>query len=140
MTFDKPKVFIIDDDPGVVFLHEIIIKESHLTAHPECFIDARKALDYIFTMDVNSSRLLIFLDINMPKMSGWDFLELLTNKIKKADIKVVMVTSSLSKVDREKSEKFPLVIDFWEKPINETQSLKLQEKLESWLLPADKRS
>lgn len=133
MTSIEPKVFIIDDDPGVIFLHEIIVKESKLSDHPLCFSDANIALDYILTIDEDVSRLLIFLDINMPKMTGWDFLELLIEKVQNADIKVVMVTSSLSKSDKEKSSVFPLVIDFWEKPINEIQSLQLHEKLEDWL-------
>ncbi|WP_373522539.1 response regulator [Aquiflexum sp.] len=128
-----PKIFIIDDDPGVIFLHEIILKESKLTDHPECFSDAREALGYIFNIDEDCSKLLIFLDINMPKMSGWDFLEVLKKKIHKADIKVIMVTSSLSKEDKEKSNEFPSVIDFWEKPINEIQSIKLQKRLKDWL-------
>jgi CheY-like chemotaxis protein len=129
----QPKVFIIDDDPGVIFLHEIIIRESKLNLTPESFNDARKALDYIITLDKIDSRLLLFLDINMPKMSGWDFLDALMEKVKIADIKVVMVTSSLSKSDRDKSSNYPSVIDFWEKPISELQSLLLQERLVDWL-------
>lgn len=133
MAFVEPKIFIIDDDLGVIFLHEIILKESRLTDHPVCFSDARIALEYILSADFAYSKLLIFLDINMPKMSGWDFLEVLKKKMLKADIKVIMVTSSLSKEDREKSKEFPMVFDFWEKPINETLSIKLQKRLGDWL-------
>jgi CheY-like chemotaxis protein len=130
----QPKVFIIDDDPGVIFLHEIIVKESKLNLTPESFKDAREALEYLISLDKPESRLLLFLDINMPKMSGWEFLDALIEKVKIADIKVVMVTSSLSKSDRDKSSKYPIVIDFWEKPMNITQSLQLQEKLGGWLV------
>lgn len=130
----QAKVFIIDDDPGVVFLHEIIVKESKLTSNPESFNDARKALDNIKSLDKIGSKLLIFLDINMPKMSGWDFLDALIETIKHSDIKVVMVTSSLSKIDREKTSEYPFVIDFWEKPMEESQSILLKEKLGDWLV------
>lgn len=130
----QPKVFIIDDDPGVIFLHEIIVKESKLNLTPESFKDAREALEYLISLDKPESRLLLFLDINMPKMSGWEFLDALIEKVKIADIKVVMVTSSLSKSDRDKSSKYPIVIDFWEKPMNIPQSLQLQEKLGGWLI------
>lgn len=129
----KPKVFIIDDDPGVLFLHEIIVKESKLNLNPKSFNDARKALDYIVSLDEIGLKFLIFLDINMPKMSGWDFLDALTVSIRLSDIKVVMVTSSLSKVDREKTSDYPFVIDFWEKPMEESQSLVLQDRLGDWL-------
>lgn len=133
MISNEAKILIIDDDPGVIFLHEIIIKESKLSNHPLCFSDAKKAIEYIITTGESSSKLLIFLDINMPKMSGWDFLDILDKNEQKADIKVVMVTSSLSKIDKEKAKEFPLVIDFWEKPINEIQSKKLKKRLGNWL-------
>ncbi|MDO9552956.1 response regulator [Rhodonellum sp.] len=128
----KPIVYIIDDDPGVVFLHEIIIQETKLTDHPESYTDAKKALDSILLNDRTDLKLLIFLDINMPKMNGWEFLNELNLKIKKADIKVVMVTSSLSRIDREKCKKYPIVIDFWEKPISEDQAILLQERYSDW--------
>jgi CheY-like chemotaxis protein len=130
----QPKVLIIDDDPGVIFLHEIIVKESKLNLTPESFKDAREALEYIIFLDNAESRLLLFLDINMPKMNGWEFLDALIEKVKIADIKVVMVTSSLSKSDRDKSSNYHVVIDFWEKPMNISQSLLLQERLSDWLL------
>ena len=134
MTPIQTKVLIIDDDPGVLFLHEIIVKESKLSLTPECYNDAQKALKYIKSIDESGSKLLIFLDINMPKMSGWSFLDALVNTIEFMDIKVVMVTSSLSKIDREKTSDYPFVIDFWEKPMDETQTQLLHERLSDWIV------
>lgn len=128
-----PKVLIIDDDPGVLFLHKIIVREGNLSSNPKTFNDAKTALDFIFQLDTDTSRILIFLDINMPKMNGWEFLELLIAKIQQADIKVVMVTSSLSKIEREKSKEYEVIIDFWEKPMEEPQVSLLKEKLGTWL-------
>ncbi|MGM0946801.1 MAG: response regulator [Bacteroidota bacterium] len=133
MKNSSPKVLIIDDDPGVLFLHEIIVKEGELHPDPKTFYDAEKALNFIFSQDLEQNKMLIFLDINMPSMSGWEFLEKLGASIQYAEIKVVMVTSSLDKSDREKSTEYELIIDFWEKPMDENQVSDLIQKLGSWL-------
>ena len=134
MTQGKPEIYIIDDDPGVLFLHRIIVEELDLGSSPRTFPDAGEALESITLLDTSTTRILIFLDINMPKMDGWEFLVSLEKNIRHADIKVVMVTSSLSKIERERSREFEAVIDFWEKPMEDTQVSALKEKLGDWLL------
>lgn len=133
MTINTPQVLIIDDDPGVLFLHQIIVIEGELNSYPYTFLDAEKALEHIIPIDESTTKILIFLDINMPRINGWEFLEILLEKIKHADIKVVMVTSSLSKSEREKSKEYEYVIDFWEKPMDEEQVCLLKQKLGKWL-------
>ncbi len=133
MVESTARTLIIDDDPGVVFLHKIIVRESNLCSNPKTFLDATDALDFIISLDTTSNRFLIFLDINMPKLNGWEFLKLLIEKVKHADIKVIMVTSSLSKSEREKSKEFEVVIDFWEKPMDEAHVSVLMKKLSDWL-------
>lgn len=139
MTYGKPEIFIIDDDPGVLFLHKIIVEEEDLSSNPRAFPDAGDALESILSLDTSNSRILIFLDINMPKMDGWEFLVLLDNKIRYADIKVVMVTSSLCSTERDRAKEFEVVIDFWEKPMEEAHVSVLKEKLGDWLLDSGSR-
>lgn len=133
MNAGTPKILIVDDDPGVLFLHKIIVREGNLSKNPIIFSEADKALEFIIPIDLAITKILVFLDINMPKTNGWDFLNLLVEKVKNADIKVVMVTSSLSTEEREKSKEYSHVIDYWEKPMDENQVSVLKEKLRVWL-------
>ncbi len=125
----KRRVLIIDDDPGVLFLHELMVVESGLDEDPELFSMANEALDFIILKACPEQFFLLFLDINMPKMNGWDFLDQLLNNPAANRIKVVMVTSSLSFADRERARVYEkLVIDFWEKPISEVECKQLLVK------------
>ncbi len=133
MKIEKPHILIIDDDIGVLFLHDIILTESRLIASPLSFSNAESGLEYLKSQDYPGNRALIFLDINMPKMNGWQFLDHLEKEIKHVDVKVVMVTSSLSKAEKEKSKEYCRVIDFWEKPMEEVQVHDLVDRLGDWL-------
>lgn len=133
MIDNAAKIYIIDDDPGVLFLHKIMVREGKLSDSPSAYSDAGDAFESILPLDEQNTRILVFLDINMPRIDGWDFLRMLEENVKHADIKVVMVTSSLSLADREKSREFEAVIDFWEKPLDEEQVAGLKEELGDWL-------
>ena len=134
MKAKSPRVYIIDDDQVVILLHKMQVVRQRLVENIEVFVDARKALESIFSIGCEDQKILIFLDINMPEMNGWEFLSLLQKQTNALEIKVIIVTSSLSKSDRKKSAEFKMVIDFWEKPMVADQLLKLREKLGDWLL------
>ena len=88
------------------------VVRQRLVENIEVFVDARKALESIFSIGCEDQKILIFLDINMPEMNGWEFLSLLQKQTNALEIKVIIVTSSLSKSDRKKSAEFKMVIDF----------------------------
>jgi len=69
---------------------------------------------------------LIFLDINMPIMNGWEFLELLTGRGANKTPKIYMLTSSISPDDIKKSEDHPMVTNYITKPLSlaKLQSIK----------------
>ncbi len=70
---------------------------------------------------------LIFLDLNMPEINGWNFLDVL--KERNDPTQVVIVTSSTSNIDKEKAQNYTQVVDFLIKPLNKNTILSLKNKL-----------
>lgn len=106
-------ILLIDDDP----LNNLINRKLIARFLPEVEVtedvDAREALDRIkndFTPD------LILLDINMPGMNGWDFLDHFQKMGK--EITVYILTSSIDSADYRKAESYKQVKKYIEKPLN----------------------
>ena len=106
-------IFLIDDDALVNFLNQEIIKDSHPDKKVRSFESATEALEVIKEMlNTSDSKLpqLILLDINMPVMDGWEFLDIFDqlpeNKTK--DCKIIMHTSSIDPRDIEKAKTYNL--------------------------------
>lgn len=133
MSDFSTNVLIVDDDPAVLFLHKVIIKGGKLHPAPLTFADPEAALTHILDHDSPLSRMLIFLDINMPRLSGWELLDQLESQVNHADVKVIMVTSSLDKSDRVKAKEYRLILDFWEKPLTDENISELIEKIGDWI-------
>jgi CheY-like chemotaxis protein len=123
----KTEVLIIDDDPGVLFYHELMVMESGLSQHPLTFNSAEKALQHINSKRFEEIQFLIFLDLNMPKVSGWELLDTLTKGNFTNIDQVIIVTSSLSHSDKVKAKEYKLVKSFWEKPMTEKNCKSLME-------------
>ena len=116
-------IFLIDDDALVNFLKQEIIKDSHPDKKVRSFESATEALEVIKEMlNTSDSKLpqLILLDINMPVMDGWEFLDIFDqlpeNKTK--DCKIIMHTSSIDPRDIEKAKTYKAVVDYMTKPLN----------------------
>lgn len=117
--FDK--ILIIDDDHINNFLFSRIIKLSGVSEDVETEKNASSALDALINNIATKQKLpdIIFLDINMPVMDGWQFLEKykeLPKRIKER-IKLYMLSSSVSHVDIEKAKEYEDVVDYISKPL-----------------------
>ena len=111
------KFILVDDDPTVNFLHTAIIKSISLNIEVEAFEDPQKALDSL-KLDKSSYRT-ILLDVNMPVINGWQFLDLLEEK--NLGIPVIMLTSSIIESDRQKAREASHVSDFQIKPFSKNK-------------------
>jgi CheY-like chemotaxis protein len=109
------ETIIADDDEMVVFLHKIAAAESGLSQRPVVAYNGSQALDFI--QKNTATPFLILLDINMPVMDGWEFLDAIQN-LESPSVFVVMVTSSVDSRDRNKALKYAQVIDYIEKPLS----------------------
>ena len=106
------KVVIVDDDSVVLFLHKVLIDRSILPSPVGSFKNGKEALEHISADGIYETPYLVLLDINMPVMNGWEFLDEIQNKDYKDNIYVAMVTSSINTNDIEHASKYPQVIDY----------------------------
>ena len=121
---------MVDDDESTNFLHELILKKVDVTDKIRVATNGEKALDYLNNIDENNPKPnLIFLDLNMPRMNGWEFMEeyaKLDDKFK-ADMVVVLLTTSLNPADRQKGEEMEEIKKFLSKPLEKESISELIE-------------
>lgn len=124
-------ILLVDDDEPTNFLNKMILEDVNCAETIEVADSGQSALEYLRNSNGDgspSSPELIFLDINMPAMNGWEFLECYSNldSQHKANVVIVMLTTSLNPDDRAKAHSIPDVSGFETKPLT-------QEKLDAIL-------
>lgn len=117
-------VMLVDDNPDDNFYHEREIKKYDSSIVVTSKQSGKEALDYLRTINegTNLQPDLIFLDINMPGMNGWDFLkefDLLDKKIQSSCL-IVMLTSSDDPADLKRVRSWSFVSGFITKPLSQS--------------------
>lgn len=120
------RTIIIDDDQIVSFLQHKIVNKTGLDPDPQIFGNPEDALHFLQSAVSEDQHYLILLDINMPFMSGWDFLKKLKDIPNNEFCHVVMVTSSIDRKDKRAAAEDPHVVDFIEKPVSANHCSKLK--------------
>ena len=112
-------ILLVDDDEPTNYFHKIIITNSGCTNHVEVALNGIEALAYLNSNGNGHPQPdLILLDLNMPKMNGWEFMDEYKklDKAKKGKLILVMLTTSLNPADRERAMKVNGVSAFMSKP------------------------
>jgi len=130
-------VLLIDDNEDDNFFHRRAIEKAKAVKSIDVCVDGSDALDYLrntgkyLRRGENYPRPdLIFLDINMPRTNGWEFLDeyaLLDKRFVGGPI-VVMLTTSLNPVDRQRAGNCSLVREFMTKPLKQETFQEILQK------------
>lgn len=123
----EPVVMLIDDNDIDNFINERMVKGCSFSDVVYVNTSTRSAIEFLRNLAINPSisadafPTVIFLDINMPILDGFQFLAELEkfdfDFVKK--LRVVMLTSSINPADQEKALKSNLVTAFLHKPLTE---------------------
>lgn len=120
-----PSLFIlIDDDPMNNLICKLTIEMTLGQTEVKAFVNPENGLDYIqseFSNPDSDVSALLLLDINMPIMSGWEFLEMFDNLSfeVKDRIKICILSSSIDERDKERSYANKNVLEFLVKPLTD---------------------
>lgn len=121
-------VLLVDDDSSCNFLHKRLLKKSNRVEQIEVAKDGLEALNFLKSEQQSLDKCphcpdMIFLDINMPRMNGWQFLDAYRqlSQEKKKNIVVIMLTSSLNPDDKARAEQYEEVAEINYKLLNKNR-------------------
>lgn len=133
------QILCVDDDPITLMLCKKVITKASFSNEIITSQNGEEALDYFnklkqINADTESKSnhpQLIFLDLNMPVMGGWEFLDIFsTSEYSEFNsIKVVVLSSTIDPEDLEKAKSYSMVIDFLSKPITTSMLEYLKSKI-----------
>lgn len=115
-------ILLVEDDPITVMVCDRIIKITDFAENVSSCNNGKAALDHLISLGEKDQDIpeIIFLDINMPVMNGWDFLaefEKVQHNIKQLP-RIYILSSTVDPEDYKRAKSFPLVQDFISKPLS----------------------
>ncbi len=132
------KILFVDDDPITLMLCKKVIERAEFSKEIEVAHNGEDAINYFDSLKIELennkdiiSPQLMFLDLNMPVMGGWEFLDLFSDEKYYTffpNLKVIVLSSTIDPKDIEKSKSYSMVIDFLSKPITKELLKSISEK------------
>jgi len=131
------QILCIDDDPITLMLSRKVIEKSSFSDEIITAQNGEEALLYFNTLKYNKAKIvkkpqLIFLDLNMPVMGGWEFLDYFTSPAYDEfnSVNVIVLSSTINPEDLLKAKKYPIIKDFLSKPITKAMLEYLKNKMD----------
>lgn len=117
---------VVDDDRIFNLMAKVLLRDTGIAKDPISCTNGQEAIDVLAHKTACNQPILLFLDINMPAMNGWEVLEALERLPHQQDIYVVIVTSSIDKADRLRASTYEHLISYLVKPIKRESLLALK--------------
>ena len=112
-------ILLIDDDFTTNFLHQKIISKTEIDTPVEVTNNASEGLDKLLelneTINDHSALVLVFLDLNMPLLDGWGFLEIFKDMKLNFKINLFIVSASINPDDKARAKSYPQVNGYLQK-------------------------
>lgn len=133
------KVLLVEDDPIAVMLCRKVMEKDGFAQKVDVVGNGQEAIEYYRQLvgqssdeDLQEYPRLILLDLNMPVLGGWEFLDEFLQSFFPFchETHVAILSSSIVPSDREKADRIPVVIDFLSKPISVSDLEILKNKIE----------
>ena len=124
-------IVLIDDNKAANFLNKIILEKIDCAEHIITFDSGEEAFNYLTNKGVEYIKPdLIFLDINMPRMDGWEFVERVSNdsKTRSLDVPIIILTTSANPTDLDKAHHIPEIKALINKPLKKEPVLEILKK------------
>lgn len=114
-------IYVIDNDPIYQIITKKIFEKFNILDRCRFFIDGKEAIDFIANNHTNPETLpdIILLDIEMPIMDGWEFMESYTSLTKNIckQSEIYIVSSSIAISDKIKAQNYKSILGFLSKPV-----------------------
>ncbi|TGL41544.1 response regulator [Leptospira perdikensis] len=109
-------VFLVEDDVITTFLIKTLMEKFSFADEIQGFQNGEDALNALLSGTVDPD--LLFLDLNMPIMDGWEFLNAINQHPKYAKLPIYILTSSIDPTDKARSAEFQNVKGYLVKPLS----------------------
>ncbi len=125
--------WVIDDDSIFVYTIKKMMRMYNLTNRLETFSNGKEAQNQLIEIQEGNKKYpdVIFLDINMPILDGWQFMEQFSKFPDKDNIIVYLISSSIDPEDKERSKNFDDIKGFVVKPLTSKSLIDLIDKSQS---------
>ena len=123
-------VYVVDDDPLYIFSMKKVLKLTEFCSDAKFFKNGQEVLDELIPhLEEGVLPDIMFLDISMPLMNGWELLDHLVKYPRIKEMKIFIVSSSIDPYDTGKSSSYDIVTDYIYKPITIEKMKELKAKL-----------
>jgi len=132
---ENPHVAVVDDDKIFHLLAKKVLVSTEFGGQISEFYDGQEALTYLMENqhDKNNIPDIIFLDIQMPFLDGWQFLDQFATLVFEKVITIYIVSSSISLLDHDKARRNKAVKSFIVKPFTREKLLEVIEDFKTSL-------